>query len=395
MSGNSYQSQCQEFNQDHAEIDHNFSRAHRIVTSQILPVVDEYAKHSEGLWESSKVPLVFLSYCNADIRYQFWKQFFEASANVSLNSYEEPTTTEEIATETDTTTTNTEEPSTSSYLSTPSQVAGDDVPDFTTPVTNRTFSTFHGDNSPDFRTPQTTPRARAQQPRARMASYASPYEKLRREIQGTEREPSTPSTIPSTPPGQTLSDRLDDDGDELAFLRPSTARHVKSDQNGRTPANDPLMHRLLDKNYRIQATPHSQVRLPSRSAVGEVTARTPVTGRKVPGNERLNELDSSPMMEAPQLNAEIFASPIKTKRVPGVSLMTPANKKAAHQRAFHEEDTSRPLDNTKSKGNTTWDSDSDEDGLPGEYSPPKTIQFHIPQSKLLKTPGKYFKISLL
>lgn len=37
------------------EIDSNFSRAHRIVTSSILPVVDDYAKHSENVWESSKV----------------------------------------------------------------------------------------------------------------------------------------------------------------------------------------------------------------------------------------------------------------------------------------------------------------------------------------------------
>ena len=225
-----------------------------------------------------------------------------------------------------------------------------------------------------------------------MASYTSPYEKVRQAIQGPDGEPSTLSTVPSTPQGQRTSDRMDDDDedddDESAFLPPSTTRYGEFDQSGRTPANDPLMHRLLDKNYRIQATPHSQVRLPFRSAASGTTLQTPVTSRKVSGKGRSNELDSSPMMEAPQLNAEIFASPAKTKRVPGVSIMTPANKKAAHQRAFHEEDTSRPLDNTKSKGNTAWDSDSDDDGLPGEYSPPKTIQFHIPQSKLLKTPGE-------
>ena len=57
-----------------AEIDHNFSRAHRIVTTNILPIVEQYGKHSEAVWEGSK----------------FWKQFFEASANVSLSGYEEP-----------------------------------------------------------------------------------------------------------------------------------------------------------------------------------------------------------------------------------------------------------------------------------------------------------------
>lgn len=37
------------------EIDSNFSKAHRIVTSSILPIVEDYAKHSNQVWEGSKV----------------------------------------------------------------------------------------------------------------------------------------------------------------------------------------------------------------------------------------------------------------------------------------------------------------------------------------------------
>ena len=37
------------------EIDHNFSRAHRIVTTSILPIVENYAEHSKNVWEGSKV----------------------------------------------------------------------------------------------------------------------------------------------------------------------------------------------------------------------------------------------------------------------------------------------------------------------------------------------------
>jgi hypothetical protein len=37
------------------EIDSNFSKAHRIVTSSILPIVEQYAKHSSDVWEGSKV----------------------------------------------------------------------------------------------------------------------------------------------------------------------------------------------------------------------------------------------------------------------------------------------------------------------------------------------------
>lgn len=37
------------------EIDHNFSRAHQIVTTSIIPVVQKYAEHSKEVWEGSKV----------------------------------------------------------------------------------------------------------------------------------------------------------------------------------------------------------------------------------------------------------------------------------------------------------------------------------------------------
>jgi hypothetical protein len=37
------------------EIDSNFSKAHRIVTASILPIVEDHAKHSNAVWEGSKV----------------------------------------------------------------------------------------------------------------------------------------------------------------------------------------------------------------------------------------------------------------------------------------------------------------------------------------------------
>lgn len=41
------------------EIDSNFSKAHRIVTTSILPIVEQYAKHSNDVWEGSKVCSLF------------------------------------------------------------------------------------------------------------------------------------------------------------------------------------------------------------------------------------------------------------------------------------------------------------------------------------------------
>ncbi|EPX72250.1 DASH complex subunit Ask1 [Schizosaccharomyces octosporus yFS286] len=56
------------------EIDANFAKCNRTVSTRILPVVENYAKSCNNIWESSK----------------FWKQFFEASASVSLSGVEEP-----------------------------------------------------------------------------------------------------------------------------------------------------------------------------------------------------------------------------------------------------------------------------------------------------------------
>ena len=37
------------------EIDSNFAKSHRIVTTSILPIVERYAKNSEAAWDGSKV----------------------------------------------------------------------------------------------------------------------------------------------------------------------------------------------------------------------------------------------------------------------------------------------------------------------------------------------------
>ena len=40
------------------------------------------------------------------------------------------------------------------------------------------------------------------------------------------------------------------------------------------------------------------------------------------------------------------------------------------------------------QSNNLWDSDSEgEEGAAAGMSPPKTMQFHIPQSRLMRTPG--------
>ncbi|MCJ1249731.1 DASH complex subunit ask1 [Trapelia coarctata] len=342
------------------EIDHNFSRVHRIITTSILPIVEQYAEHSKNVWEGSK----------------FWKQFFEASANVSLSGYEE--TPPEDATLT--TTTSAEDitgttPSSSTY---PSPHANDLSPSnqYNPHADNSTTSSFYS--------PATHSTPRPHQPT--LATYSSPYETLRRETFGaTTSPPHSPSPsateLPSTPrnPYNHSTASLSTDPQSSPFLPPSTAATHKA----RTPADDLLLHRVLDKNYRLQATPHTQTRLPRyNTATHKNVGATPQTTRQRRENTRYvvpEELDSSPIAPAPEIRTHVF-SPAKGKRVPGVSVLTPAKKGAGGLGG---------KDAAPGRGGRRdiWDSDSDDDGLPEGMSPPKTMQFYIPQSKLLKTPG--------
>jgi DASH complex subunit ASK1 len=59
---------------------------------------------------------------------------------------------------------------------------------------------------------------------------------------------------------------------------------------------------------------------------------------------------------------------------PGMSVLTPAKKSAGKSAMWDSDD----------------DLDYDDDDL--GPSPPKTMQFHIPQSRLMRTPGKPFGI---
>ena len=227
-----------------------------------------------------------------------------------------------------------------------------------------------------------TPRP-PKQKRPSVATYSSPYETLKRETFGTNPNPSpSDSTLPSTPrtnlpsPGQ--------DADSSPFAPPSTSHRI-----ARTPANDILLHRVLDKNWRLQATPHSTARnLPYRNNKPSAMDQTPKpsTAKKAKAKAKDDyDLDSSPAVPAPELHAEIFDTPARKTRVPGVSILTPARGR----RKSNVKSATRGRSQEATAG--IWDSDSDEDeaeGMGGGMSPPKTMQFHIPQARLLRTPGE-------
>lgn len=184
---------------------------------------------------------------------------------------------------------------------------------------------------------------------------------------------ATPMSSPFIPPASSAK-------------QPSAYRRDHSQK-----ASDPVLHQMLDKTYRVQATPLGKG---FRNA-GEGTNTRPkfnVTPNAAPSSSRPRYDDSpmsSPEPEAPQMHSEIFSSPIRgvnatpgTARKrrtsnsrlrstpqPGTSVLTPAKGKGSHRPAW----------------------DSDEDDLDEDFgpSPPKTMQFHIPQSRLMKTPGEF------
>jgi DASH complex subunit ASK1 len=211
------------------------------------------------------------------------------------------------------------------------------------------------------------------------ADLPSPYEALKRELKGNKAADDEDESHMPTTPGQSATHRLPDMSMTPLSSPFAPTSHLPSAQRNGV---DPLLHRVLDKNYRLQATPHSTRNLTRN--------KTPVNK---PSWRDSDSPMSSPPVAAPQLHADIFSSPIRQQynrptgpRTPGVSVQTPAKGKSREVPAME----------SKVKDEITWESDSDEDadGIYKELgmSPPKTIQFSLPQSRLLQTPGMHIGI---
>lgn len=180
----------------------------------------------------------------------------------------------------------------------------------------------------------------------------------------------------------------------------------KTTQKNYQKPTDPVLHHVLDKTYRVQATPLSKGYKPTKFSVStpkEKTATTASEGKHAYDDSPL----SSPELEAPKLRSELFSyrgaqntpgtnrktrhhrSPEKRERTtprPGVSVLTPAKPRLSL--------VSGNMKTTRGG----WESDEDDEDFDAYdpedtaaalgFSPPKTMQFHIPQSRLMKTPGQ-------
>lgn len=241
------------------------------------------------------------------------------------------------------------------------------------------------------------------------ADLGSPYEALKRELRN-EMASGGGGAAASGPAG------ADDESDTEILFQQHTARlpdmsmtprssmaagggndlgYDDTDQFGPRANKDPLLHRVLDKNYRLMATPHK-----GAGGTGVSPIRWKVTEKKDDAQSKGKEKAqlpswhdspmSSPEMEVPKLRSAAFMSPVraayKTKmaaapRTPGVSVQTPAAGRKT--RDVYQETPGAE----KETDEITWESDSDDD-IYGGMSPPKTINFALAPSKLLQTPGK-------
>lgn len=243
-----------------------------------------------------------------------------------------------------------------------------------------------------------TPRAApAKRSKPQFAKLASPYEQLRRELKGgvdgdeqASGDDSDSDIVPhqhtTRLPDMSMTPRSSLGADDLAKDDIFSTAHKNK---------DPLLHRLLDKNYRIQATPHKPTGV---SPIKWKITEKPQDKGKLPAWQEDSPM-SSPEMAIPTLRSAAFMSPVKFPaggrprpvpasggpRTPGVSVQTPATaRKTKDVYADQNEDWG------KQKEEISWGSDDDD--VYGGMSPPKTIQFALPPSKLLQTPGRLFTI---
>lgn len=355
------------------EIDRNFSQAHRTVTQRILPVVEAYARHSADVWEGSK----------------FWKHFFEASANVSLSGYEEAAVEEEEDDVTDTNDTSStlhtltdHEEERQSHATPGAATADDDEEEFsvdsptqvTGPQTTPRLSTGGAGKKPTFRSP--SPRKYTGRNTLATAHPSTPR---------SAHHPVTTTRAQSSP-----------------FEPDTTARRPPSN-------NDALLHRgVLDKNYRVQATPHTQHRHPAHYPPHQKRFDEAAATQQKKKTLWDDSPDSSPVAAVPQLRSDLFSPVLPTKsgpRTPGVSVLTPAGARfggsgarttATGRQLFSPQDKSYTSQHQQhrtshrmfaSPGEDEFEDEDEDDMLP-DISPPKTIPFHVPPSRLLQTPAR-------
>lgn len=266
--------------------------------------------------------------------------------------------------------------------------------------------------SPSLHAARITPRREAAEEPS-FAEYPSPYETLKQEMTTSDmpagRTTRQKGKAPTTP-GQSRPVFNPPDSTPAAQSSPFLPASMQRPATGRRNP-DPLLHRVLDKNYRIQATPHATHRQDriTREAGAAASAST--------HDPMLDSSPFSPQLAAPQLRSEIFGSPVITKlnreraqqaipRTPGISVQksqayvrhrntAPGEDDSTRRTLFSNPSTQKAKHITQTPRHTyqahDYSIDSDDDDLNG-LSPPKTLQFHVPltatRQQIMQTPAR-------
>ena len=287
-------------------------------------------------------------------------------------------------------------PSQSTYTGTPSRVERQE-----TPQPKEQSKAQMEEES--LSTPRNPP---AKHSAPQIAGFSSPYESLKRELRGSP--PDHGSELPSTPRNPVRSPVKPSDS---TVQRPRRRRPpAQTPGTSNRSNNDVMFHRILDKNYRLAATPLTTTRapgsaLPQRTAQAQAPSSTPSasSAKQKPAptatkkSHLFDSLDSSPAAPpAPTLNADLFESPPARSRVPGISVLA-STKKKKHRIGTPRKPANDGLSAAERLRRDEWDDEDDDDDDDDEdtegdlllqgMSPPKTVQFHVPQSRLLQTPG--------
>lgn len=392
-------------------------------------MVEQYAENSRDVWEGAKVspsPSALNANEPGSNIIQFWKQFFEASANVSLSGYEEKPNEDTTVQEEEPTAT--EEDSATNLTETASLDDGHDGHhdvDVSHKPDDLDLTSLSLSHSTPRAPSTTTTTAHGKPADADITSSSiaysssSPYENLKKQINETDSPFDVEdSNLPSTPPGKSsfrqyrgtpMSPSSSPFVPPVSHEKPSTSTPFfgrSGHDHGNGKPSDPVMHRMADKTYRVQATPLGKGAAAAAAGGGAGgRSKFAITPKTKPPASRYDDSPlSSPEPEAPQLNAEIFGdSPLKPT-TPGT-----AGSRRRYQHAppstsrlrFTPQPGTSVLTPAKGGGGVgkrpVWDSDDDDfggGGGGGDFddddlgaSPPKTMQFHIPQSRLMKTPG--------
>ncbi|KAF3208905.1 DASH complex subunit ask1 [Orbilia oligospora] len=344
------------------EIDRNFSQCHRIITHSIMPIVDKYAEHSRDV-------------CN---NISFWKSFFEDSAEIALGGYgqQEPAPAGGMSPQNETTyeesQTQGEDGQAEVTVTQGMDMTVDHEGDETEQNQERTITLDESSSSDhEFEEEESILASmnlgKARRPESRpkqatkWAAMQSPFDKLKQEVRSQQQQQQ-----------KATSRRLSIDSmDEDESMTPP-----------RLPAG------MEDTNWRIQATPH---KTPRKFAMATVTPKH----RVIPSFE-----DSSPMSSPPPPQITTVFSPVNTIKRFNIQPRPKAGTQPTYQ-AYKDPKTpitaKKRWDTLDPKTMTAkdllmddeFDFDDDEDDFKKlGFSPPVTMQFTLPPSKLMQTPAK-------